>query len=444
MHSKNIPGWNKKAGKMKITIAAIGSRGDIQPYVALGAALQQAGYEVSLSAPVIFRELVAAYGLRHLPVSVNPQQIMEHPSMQAASKSGNPFRLMRAMFREGLPLTRTYLEEVYANCQECDAVILTQIPFGAYDAAEKRNIPFLQAGLGAVYPTSEMPMVGMNLPNFRIGFINKFTYSLMDQGFWQFFRPFQNKWRKEQLGLPPLPLGGPADIIRKRAPTVLGFSPSVVTSPTDWPPTVHATGYWFLNEPNGWQPPKGLTAFLDAGPAPVYIGFGSMPDKDARKTTQLITDALRMSGQRCVLLSGWSGLGRDRLPETVFVVDSIPHSWLFPRMAAVVHHGGAGTTAAGLRSGVPSILTPYAADQFFWAQRVEALGVGPKSVSYHTLTAERLAAMIRQAVTDKEMREQAKEFGRRIEAERGVERAVEFIAKYLEEGKALTAPNPGR
>jgi UDP:flavonoid glycosyltransferase YjiC (YdhE family) len=417
---------------MKITIAAIGSRGDIQPYIALGAGLQRAGHEVFLSAPTIFRELINAYGLRHLPVSVNPQQIMEHPSMQAAAKSGNPFRLMRAMFREGLPLTRTYLEEVYANCQECDAVILTQIPFGAYDAAEKRNIPCIQAGLGPVYPTASFPMIGMNLPNWKIGFLNRFTYSLMDQGFWQFFRPFQNSWRKEKLELAPFPLGGPAKKIRESAPTVLGYSPLVVPPPTDWPSTVLATGYWFLNEPPGWQPPAGLTDFLDAGPAPVYIGFGSMPDKDARQTTQLIADALRITGQRCVLLSGWSGLGREQLPETVFPVDSIPHSWLFPRMAAVVHHGGAGTTAAGLRSGVPSILTPYAADQFLWTKKVERLGVGPKSVSYHALTAGKLAEMIRQALSDQGMRERAAAFGRRIEAEKGVDRAVEFITEYLE------------
>jgi sterol 3beta-glucosyltransferase len=416
---------------MKITIAAIGSRGDIQPYIALGLGLQQAGHEVFLSAPYIFRELITGCGLQHLPISINPKQIMEHPSMQAASRSGNPFLLIRSMFREGVPLIRAYLEEVYANCQDCDAVILTAIPYGAYDVAEKRKIRYLQAGLGPVYPTAAFPVVGMNFPNFRIGFINKFTYYLLDQAFWQFFRPIQNEWRKEKLGLPPLPLGGPAKRIYQTTHTVLGYSPSVVPVPPDWPSTVHAIGYWFLNEPDGWRPPAGLTAFLDAGPTLIYIGFGSMPDKDSEQTTQLIADALRISGQRCVLLSGWSGLGREHHPDTIYPVDSIPHSWLFPRMAAVVHHGGAGTTAAGLRSGVPSILTPYAADQFFWAKRVEALGVGPKSVSYHALTAGRLAEMIRQAMTDPEMRKRAAAFGRRIESEDGVARAVECITEYL-------------
>jgi sterol 3beta-glucosyltransferase len=416
---------------MKITIAAIGSRGDVQPYIALGLGLKQAGFEVSLSAPGMFAELIAAYGLRHLPVSVNPQQIMEHPSMQAASRSGNPFRLMQSMFREGLPLIRTYLEEAYENCRGCEVLVLTQIPFGAFDAAEKGNLPFLQAGLGPMYPTSEFPVIGLNFPNLRIGAVNRLTYNLLDQAFWLFFRPFQNRWRRETLGLPPLPFGGPAGKIRGGAPTVLGFSPSVIPPPADWPADVHVTGYWFLQEPPGWQPPAGLTAFLESGPAPVYVGFGSMPDAEVRRTAQLVLDALRIAGVRGILLKGWNGLGGEALPETVFPVDSIPHSWLFPRMAAVVHHGGAGTTAAGLHAGVPSILTPYAADQFFWAKRVESLGVGPKSVSYHKLTAAKLAAMIRRAVTDQGMREKASAFGKRIEAEDGVQRAVEIIAGFF-------------
>jgi sterol 3beta-glucosyltransferase len=416
---------------MKITIAAIGSRGDVQPYIALGAGLQQAGFEASLSAPAMFGDLIGQYGLRHLPVSVNPQRIVEHPSMQAASRSRNPFLLMRSMFREGLPLIRTYLEEVYENCRGCDAVVLTQIPFGAFDAAEKRSIPFIQAGLGPVYPTAEFPMIGLNFPNLKIGFLNAFTYALYEQGMWMFFRSIQNSWRKEKLRLPPLPLGGPGATIRKNAPTVLGCSPSVIPPPTDWPSGVHVTGYWFCEPPPGWQPPAGLAAFLEAGPAPVYVGFGSMPDAEVRKTTQLVLDVLRISGRRGVLLKGWSGLGLEALPETVFPLDSIPHSWLFPRMAAVVHHGGAGTTAAGLRAGIPSILTPYAADQFFWAKHVEELGVGPRSVSYHALTSNRLAEMIQQSVDDPVMRERAAALGRRIESEHGVDKAVEFIADYF-------------
>jgi UDP:flavonoid glycosyltransferase YjiC (YdhE family) len=212
---------------------------------------------------------------------------------------------------------------------------------------------------------------------------------------------------------------------------MLGFSPAVVHPPRDWPPDVRVTGYWICEEPPGWKPPDGLTAFLDSGPAPVYIGFGSMPDAEVCKTTRMVVDALRIAGARGVLLGGWSGLGGESLPETVIRVDSIPHAWLFPLTAAVVHHGGAGTTAAGLRAGVPSILLPYAADQYFWAKRVEKLGVGPKSVSYHRLSTEKLAGKIKQAVSDGEMRKRAAAFGIRIASEDGVSTAVKWISEFL-------------
>ena len=416
---------------MNITIAAVGSRGDVQPYIALGLGLQRAGFVVRLSAPAAFRELIAAYGLPHRPLSVDPRRIMEHPSVQAASRSGNPIRLMQSMFREGLPLIRTFLEESHANCRESDAVILTAIPNGAYDAAEQRGIPFLQAGIGPVYPTAAFPIFYLNLPGLRIGPLNKLTYTLVDHAFWMFFRSYQNTWRKKKLGLPPLPSGGPARRIRGKVPFVLGFSPSVVAPPGDWPSCVHATGYWFLDEMPGGQPTPGLEDFINRGPAPVSVGFGSMPDADAVPTARKVLEAVRRAGRRCVLIGGWSSLGEGMSDEDVFPAASIPHSWLFPRMAAIVHHGGAGTTAAGLRAGIPSIIAPYAADQFFWARAVEKLGVGPKPVPYHSLTAERLAFQIRRASEDGAMRERAAAIGRRIRAERGVEKAVACIKGYL-------------
>jgi sterol 3beta-glucosyltransferase len=417
---------------MKITITAVGSRGDIQPYVALAVGFKRAGHEVRLSAPKIFSDLIAEHGVQHLPVSMNPQEIVDHPAVQAASKSGNYILFLRALFREGRAIVQTYLDEVYANCQEGEAIISSMIPYGAYDAAVKRHIPFIQTVLGPVYPTIAFAAPGISLP-VPWGFVNKFTYEIIDQSFWQFFRSIQNRWRKEKLGLPAFPFLGPHREIRRKAPTVMGYSSIVVPTPADWPASNSVTGYWFLDEAENWQPPAGLVSFLEARPKPIYIGFGSMPERDSSRMTGLILDALRLSGQRCVLLSGWAGLGGGQLPDTIFPVESIPHAWLFRRVAAVVHHGGAGTTAAGLRAGVPSILTPYTTDQFFWAKRVEELGVGPKSVSYHKLNAERLAGMIQQTLTDTAMRRRAAEIGKRIDNENGVEKAVEIMERYITE-----------
>jgi sterol 3beta-glucosyltransferase len=195
---------------------------------------------------------------------------------------------------------------------------------------------------------------------------------------------------------------------------------------------VQVTGYWFLDPPAGWRPPADLLHFLQAGPPPVSIGFGSMASRDVPATLNLVLQALELSGQRGVLLSGWGGLGKGRaLPEFVFRAESLPHSWLFPRMAAVVHHGGAGTTGAALRSGVPSVLTPFAADQPSWARLVYALGAGPAPLPFQRLTAEQLAEAIREAVTNTAMQQCAAEIGKQIQAEDGVGQTMEHFLRSV-------------
>jgi len=201
----------------------------------------------------------------------------------------------------------------------------------------------------------------------------------------------------------------------------------VIPPPTDWPDYIQVTGYWFLEPPTGWEPPSDLVKFLQAGPPPVYVGFGSMLSRKPEETADLILTALANTGQRAVLSSGWGGLKKENLPETVFMVGSIPHIWLFPRMAAVVHHGGAGTTGAGLHAGIPSIITPFFGDQPFWGHRVYELGVGPKPIPRQRLTVESLAEAIHAAVSDAAIRKNAAHLGKLIRAEDGVARAVAII-----------------
>jgi sterol 3beta-glucosyltransferase len=251
------------------------------------------------------------------------------------------------------------------------------------------------------------------------------------------FRGATNRWRVETLGLPPLPLGGPyRQIEREREIVLLGYSPSVVPKPPDWGEHIHVTGYWFLDRPDDWQLPATLNAFLAAGPPPVYIGLGSMTGRDPEALTQLALDALRRAHQRGVLLAGWAGLGGLDLPDDVCLVDDIPHDWLFPRMAAVAHHGGAGTTGAGLRAGKPSILLPYFADQPFWGRVVHDLGAGPPPIPQKELTAERLAAAINRAVTSPGIHRRARTLGERIRQEDGVGNAVSILISRLEASRA--------
>ena len=186
-----------------------------------------------------------------------------------------------------------------------------------------------------------------------------------------------------------------------------------------------------------YNPPADLVEFLHAGSPPVYVGFGSMVDHERGKITELVVEAVRQTGQRAILLGGWTDLGSGRLPDHILRIDFAPHDWLFPRMAAVVHHGGAGTTAAGLRAGVPNVIVPFFGDQAFWAWRVDNLGVGVKGPSRKRLTAGKLAEAIDRAVEDSQIRANAVNLGERIQAEDGVATAVDYIKRILAE-KTIT------
>jgi UDP:flavonoid glycosyltransferase YjiC (YdhE family) len=205
------------------------------------------------------------------------------------------------------------------------------------------------------------------------------------------------------------------------------YSPAVLPTPADWDASSVATGYWFLPRDGDWQPDPALVDFLASGPPPVYVGFGSMPSEDAAAKTQVVLDALAQAGQRGVVATGWGGLTLANAPRDVFALDAAPHDWLFPRMAAVVHHGGAGTTAAGLAAGAPTVICPFFGDQPFWGRRVAALGVGPAPIPQKKLTAARLAAALRTVAEDAAMRMRAQTLGEAIRSEDGVGRAVALL-----------------
>jgi UDP:flavonoid glycosyltransferase YjiC (YdhE family) len=208
-------------------------------------------------------------------------------------------------------------------------------------------------------------------------------------------------------------------------PIVYGYSPSFLPPPRDWPAYCYVTGYWFLDKEQDWQPDASLLDFLRAGSPPVNIGFGSMIDRDPEAMTTLVIKALERSRQRGILLNGGGGaLSRERVPDQVFLLDAIPHNWLFPHVAAVVHHGGAGTTGAGLRAGKSTLIVPFISDQRFWGDQVYERGVGPKPIAHQHLSADTLAEGIQTAVTDEEIRAKAEALGEKIRAEDGVGKAI--------------------
>ncbi len=416
-----------------ITLVTVGTRGDVQPYVALGLGLKAAGYEVRIAAPAVLSGLITRYGLTALPIqSVDPQTFLGQAAVQDAAGRQTPLKQLVALLREARPMFEGYVEEVWQACQASDAVVAGTIFYGAQDSAEKLGIPCIYAFLHPILPTAVTPSPLFPRLPFNVGVVNRGTHRLVQQLLWQPFRPVINAFRR-RLELAPQPLWGPYGALNdERSPVLFGFSPTVFPKPSDWPTHVHVTGYWFLNEPDDWVPPEGLQAFLERGATPVYIGFGSMMGPEVGRVTRLTLEALRVTGHRAVLASGVMGFGEE-MPETVFQVKDVPHAWLFPKMAAVIHHGGAGTTGSVLRAGIPSIPIPLLGDQPFWAGRIAMLGAGLPA-NHRKLTVEALADRLR-IVTSADMLERAARIGALVRAEKGVQSAVEFVQEHLARSK---------
>ncbi len=411
---------------MHITILALGSRGDIQPYATLGKGLQSAGHQVCFVTAENFEPMINSHGLGFHSIPGDAQAIVHDAGASMPA-------LIRAFRRLSKGLIRD-LDHLTPVLRETD-VILNQLPGGlyGYDLAEKFGVPLILVAVIPLTRTGSFPMIGWPTLFGSMPGYNRLSYWIAEQIVWQMFRAMINHWRQKALGLPKLPVGGYFnDLYQRGVPVVNGFSTHVVPRPPDWGENIHVTGYWFT-EDESWQPPDELRRFIEDGPPPVFIGFGSMPVSQPRQTTDMILKALEQSGQRAVLHAGWGGLGDCPLPDHVYRIQYASYGWLFPRMSAVVHHGGSGTTAFGLRAGVPSLVVPFLFDQFYWGKRIAALGVGPAPIPYRRLSAAKLAEAITFAVSDPHVRQRATELGQKIRAEDGVTRAVEIVEEQKED-----------
>jgi sterol 3beta-glucosyltransferase len=421
---------------LNLTIATFGSRGDTQPPLALALGLQKAGHSVTLVASRDLAEWVQSYGVDVQPMHLNVQEIMRTPEIAAMLKSRNiPFQL-RTIRRVMDDLVGGVLDDTLRAAQEADFLVLPITECGGTDIAGRLGIPMAHASFSPMFPpTRAFPSFFLPFQLSLGGRFNLLTYSLFMRAAWPFLGGAFNRWRAGRFNLPPW--RSMREMLDARrgfgTPWLYAYSPQVLPKPPDWEDFHHVTGYWFLDSPPDWQPPPELTHFLESGPPPVYIGFGSMSDKDPERQTRMALDAFKLTGQRGILSTGWGGVARMETSANVFTVDDVPHSWLFPRMAAVVHHGGAGTTGAGFRSGVPSLIAPFAGDQHAWADRAVKLGVGPRMKDAKSLTAEGLAAAIQAAVHDPGLRSRAASLGEKIRAENGAARAVEVIERHADE-----------
>lgn len=423
---------------MNIYIVTLGTRGDVQPYLALGKGLKAKGHNVTVSTSSSFEPFITAHGLQYGYMNNSIIELINTADGRELIENAGGFfswlKLFMRMFHIAKTMQPKFLKESWACVQETkpDLIIFHPKAYWGPNFADILNIPCILAlPLPIHVPTKEYPCVVF--PTWKLGgWYNVMTHHflLSVSGFFQ--RKYIKRWLKEN-NLPPIPKK--LNILhnsRGEHITVLNaYSSHVMTRPSDWDEKVIITGYWFLDELDTFQPPDELLAFLNAGEPPVYVGFGSMAGKKPERVTRIVIEALQRANVRGIIASGWGGLNPQDLPDTIFKIEHAPHDWLFPRVSAVVHHGGAGTTAAGLRAGKPTVICPFIVDQPFWGKRVYELGVGSMPIPQKKLTVENLAAAITEVTTNPAIKQYAEALGEKIRAEDGVGYAVKMVEKLI-------------
>lgn len=397
---------------MRVIIPAIGSRGDVQPYIALCQGLKRAGHEPVLATNPTMSDLVTRYNVTCAPVGPPVDMGLEGARLYAQSRTWwiGFLRTMNLGFR----LVQDSYPDILALCREADAVVTTDIAAGAAEAAK----------LG-------LPLISVTLQPDRIP---KPSISLLGNIIWGLIGALAmapiNRFRR-RVGAEPVK--GISGVLSERL-TMVPISPHVSPPDPQWPPYARVTGYWIARKPETWAPPQDLLAFMDAGEQPIAVSLGAMSlaGEETRQAALMTLEAIQRVGARAIVQGWGEAFAGVDLPETAYHAGPMPHTWLFDRVSAIVHHGGFGTTGSALRAGKPAIIVPHIIDQHLWAKRVHEMGVGPEPIPRAKLSAAGLAEAIAQARSDDTMREKAAQLGERIQEEPdGVDSAVRLIEEVI-------------
>lgn len=420
---------------MKILLIGYGTRGDVQPLIALGHGLDQAGYNITIAAGSNFREMVTSAGLAYRAFRTDIHALMNSESGIAwiENSSGNSLKEAQNMKRVMNEFGQTIGDDLLHMAEQADVLVSSLPTFllthGIARKLKKKHITILLAPLN---PTADHRATLVPFLPHRTVFLNRYA-GLIGQYFtYWIFQETSNAYLRS-IGVDPVSFRNYRRAYNVEVPVIYGISPSVMPPPGDWGNNTFVVGYWFKDQPTDWEPPNSLITFLQDGEAPIYFGFGSMANRDPQDTMQIIFEAIQTTGKRGVILSGWAGLNSEYLPQDVFLLDEAPHDWLFPRMSAVIHHGGAGTTAAALRSGVPNSVVAHMADQPYWGRRVHELGVGIPPIPRHKLNSRRLSVAIQGMTTNLQIRQKAHSLGKIIRKENGVDEAIRIFNKVLDQ-----------
>ncbi|CAM6119336.1 unnamed protein product [Calypogeia fissa] len=420
---------------LQIVMLIVGTRGDVQPFVAIGKHLQEYGHRVRLATHTNFREFVMTAGLEFYPLGGDPKVLAGYMVKNKGFLPSGPGEIqvqrkqIKAIINSLLPAcVETDTESGNAFPFRAQAIIANPPAYGHVHVAEYLQVPLHIFFTMPWTATSQFPHP---LSRVKSSAGYRMSYQVVDSLIWWGIRSMINDFRKKKLKLRPITyLSGTQGSISE-LPTGYIWSPHLVPKPRDWGPLVDVVGFCFLDLAQDYKPPKDLMQWLKAGPPPIYVGFGSLPVVDPKGMTEIIVKALEVTEQRGIIYKGWGGMGDLAIvPENIFLIEDCPHDWLFKQCKAVVHHGGAGTTAAGLKAACPTTVVPFFGDQPFWGEQINKKGVGPPPIAVDQFSLDKLVKAIQYMLQD-EVKQKAEELAKAMENEDGIEGAVQAFHKHL-------------
>jgi UDP:flavonoid glycosyltransferase YjiC (YdhE family) len=465
---------------MNVVIQVVGSRGDVQPFVALGKVLKETyGHRVRLATHPTFKDFVLGNGLEFFSIGGDPAHLMafmvQNPRLMPGFRN-----ILRGDVSQRRRDVAEYIQGCWRSCYEggdglgsplgqegradglgddknaksatrpfvADCIIANPPSFAHIHCAEKLGIPLHIMFTMPYSPTRAFPhpLANIQSSNADPQLTNYISYAMIEVLAWQGLGDIINRFRAKCLDLDPVSLiWVPGMLERLKIPHTYCWSPSLIPKPNDWGSHISIAGFYFLNAASDYSPAPELKAFLDAGPAPIYVGFGSIVLDDPDAMTDLIFEAVNKTGQRVLLSKGWGGLGAEsrHIPDRVFMLGNVPHDWLFNHVSCVVHHGGAGTTAAGIAAGRPTVIVPFFGDQPFWGAMIARAGAGPEPIPHKQLTANKLADAIDFCLKPESL-DRAKELAGKITAERGSDTGAQLLHQYLEVDRLRCTLAPSR
>ncbi|MGB3682887.1 MAG: glycosyltransferase [Rubrobacteraceae bacterium] len=418
---------------MRITILTVGSRGDVEPCVALGLGLREAGCTVTIASHSTFKGLIEGRGFTFAPLSVDPRAVVESLARSGGSATG----IMKGFRRVVEPALYAAAEEAMEATKDADALLVSPAAFLGYDVADARDLPAAGISMSPlIAPTSHFPnalmpaSIGLADGSLRgLGALyNRLTHLAAAQLLWQPFRKAINRIRCELFSLPPHPFLGPLlNTDSDDRMQLYGWSNELLPGPPDWDENRQVSGYWFLDSEEGWEPPAALARFLESGPPPVCMGFGSSYIENAPRIASVFAGTLAGMGQRGILLGGWGELRGENPHKNILEIEEVPYDWLLPRTRGFVHHGSTGATHAALRAKIPSVTVPSYGDQLLWGQLLSRRGVAPAPIHRRKLSAEYLARAVSRIIVDPRLAGNAARLGEKVGREDGVPRAVDLV-----------------